>query len=131
MGLARRNLENLERDKTVKIMQGFSFEFEEAKMMVAILVPEVKSANGVNTFQVFTSEKTILTWEVLQKLSVCPPSYKSALSSPALELCERLSQDLQLKHPGTGCGFIDVGFAVHLRHIYADLHCVEQYDTDS
>ena len=31
MGLARRNLENLEREKTVKIMQGFSFEFEEAK----------------------------------------------------------------------------------------------------
>ena len=57
MGLARRNFENLERDKTVKIMQGFSFEFEEAKMMVAILVPEVKNANGVNTFQVFTSEK--------------------------------------------------------------------------
>ena len=57
MGLARRNLENLERDKTVKIMQGFSFKIEEAKMMVAILVPEVKSANGVNIFQVFTSEK--------------------------------------------------------------------------
>ena len=50
IGLARRNLENHERDKTVKIMHGFSFEFEEAKMMVAILVPEVKSANGVNTF---------------------------------------------------------------------------------
>ena len=57
VGLARRNLENRERDKTVKIMQGFSFEFEEAKMMVAILVPEVKSANGVNAFSVFTSEK--------------------------------------------------------------------------
>ena len=64
--MARRNLENHERDKTVKIMQGFSFEFEEAKMMVAILVPEVKSANGVNTFSVFTSEKTILTGEVLK-----------------------------------------------------------------
>jgi hypothetical protein len=50
VGLARRNLENLEREKTVKIMEGFSFEFEEAKMMVAILVPEVKNANGVNTF---------------------------------------------------------------------------------
>ena len=50
MGLARRNLENLEREKTVKIMQGFSFEFEEPKMMVAMLVPEVKNANGVNTF---------------------------------------------------------------------------------
>ena len=50
MGLARRNFENLERDKTLKIMQGFAFEFEEAKMMVAILVPEVKSANGVNIF---------------------------------------------------------------------------------
>ena len=50
MGLARRNLENPERDKTVKIMQGSSFEIEEAKMMVAILVPEVKNANGVNTF---------------------------------------------------------------------------------
>ena len=50
MGLARRNFENLERDKTVKIMQGFSFEFEEAKMMVAILVHELKSANGVNIF---------------------------------------------------------------------------------
>ena len=65
--MARRNLENHERDKTVKIMQGFSFEFEEAKMMVAILVPEVKSANGVYTFSVFTSEKTILTGEVLKK----------------------------------------------------------------
>ena len=71
MGLARRNLENLEREKTVKILQGFSFEFEEAKMMVAILVPEVKNANGVNTFQVFTSEKTILNWEVLQKPRMC------------------------------------------------------------
>ena len=50
MGLARRNFENPEREKTVKIMQGFSFKIEEAKMMVAILVPEVKSANGVNTF---------------------------------------------------------------------------------
>ena len=67
MGLARRNLENRERDKTVKIMQGFSFEFEEAKMMVAILVPEVKNANGVNTFEVFTSGKRILNWEVLKK----------------------------------------------------------------
>jgi hypothetical protein len=57
VGLARRNFENLEREKTVKIMQGFSFKIEEAKMMVAILVPEVKNANGVNTFQVFTSEK--------------------------------------------------------------------------
>ena len=71
MGLARRNLENLEREKTVKIMQGFSFKIEEAKMMVAILVPEVKNANGVNTFQVFTSEKTILNWEVLQKPRMC------------------------------------------------------------
>ena len=71
VGLARRNLENLERDKTVKIMQGFSFKIEEAKMMVAILVPDVKSANGVNTFQVFTSEKTILNWEVLQKPRMC------------------------------------------------------------
>ena len=71
MGLARRNFENLEREKTVKIMQGFSFEFEEAKMMVAILVPEVKNANGVNTFYVFTSEKTILNWEVLQKPRMC------------------------------------------------------------
>ena len=70
-------------------MQGFSFEFEEAKMMVAILVPEVKSANGVNTFQVFTSEKTILIGEVLQKLMICPPSYKSALSRPALESTAR------------------------------------------
>ena len=69
--MARRNLENHERDKTVKIMQGFSFEFEEAKMMVASLVPEVKNANGVNTFQVFTSEKTILNWEVLQKSRMC------------------------------------------------------------
>ena len=55
--MARRNFENLEREKTVKIMQGFSFKIEEAKMMVAILVPEVKNANGVNTFQVFTFEK--------------------------------------------------------------------------
>ena len=62
IGLARRNLENHERDKTVKIMQGFSFEFEEAKMIVAILVPEVKSANGVNTFSVFTSEKNDSHW---------------------------------------------------------------------
>ena len=50
MGLARRNFENFEREKTVKIMQGFSFEFEEAKMMVANLVPGVKSANAVNIF---------------------------------------------------------------------------------
>ena len=40
-------------------------------MMVAILVPEVKSANGVNIFSVFTSEKTILTGEVLKKSRMC------------------------------------------------------------
>ena len=40
-------------------------------MMVAILVPEVESANGVNTFSVFTSEITILTGEVLKKTGMC------------------------------------------------------------
>ena len=40
-------------------------------MMVVILVPEVKNANGVSTFQVFTFEKTILNWEVLQKPRKC------------------------------------------------------------
>ena len=57
MGLARRNLENLEREKTVRILQGFSFKFDDVKMMMTNLKPEVKNANGVNTFQVFTSEK--------------------------------------------------------------------------
>ena len=71
MGLARRNFENLEREKTVKIMQGFSFEFEEAKMMVAILVPEMKNANGVNTFGGAQLGKTVLAWEVLQKSRMC------------------------------------------------------------
>ena len=47
-----RTFENHERDKTVKIMWGFSFEMEEAKVMVAKFVPEMKSANGVNTLEV-------------------------------------------------------------------------------
>ena len=77
VGLARRNLENLERDKTVKIMQGFSFKIEEAKMMVAILVPEVKNANGVNTFQVFTSEKNDSQLGGVAKNNALPAVIKS------------------------------------------------------
>ena len=50
MGLARRNLENHERDKTVKIMQRFSFDFEEAKVMIANLVPGVKNLDADHTF---------------------------------------------------------------------------------
>ena len=49
-------------------MKGFSFEFEEAKMMVAILVPEVKSANGVNIFYVFTSEKNDSHWGGVEQI---------------------------------------------------------------
>ena len=50
MGLARRNLENHERDKTVKIMQRFSFDFEEAKVMIANLVAGVKNLDADHNF---------------------------------------------------------------------------------
>ncbi len=36
--------------KTVKIMQGFSFEFEDAKTMIAILVPGVNNLDADHTF---------------------------------------------------------------------------------
>ena len=78
MGLARRNLENLEREKTVRILQWFSFKFDDVKMMMTNLKPEVKNANGVNIFQVFTSEKTILNWEVLQKPRMCTGTLTAA-----------------------------------------------------
>ena len=57
MGLARRNLENHERDKTVKIMHGFSFEIEDVILMMHDRRSEVKNANGVNTFDGAPLEK--------------------------------------------------------------------------
>ena len=71
MGLARRNFENRERDKTVKIMQCFSFRFEEVKMMTPDRKPEVKNANADQTFDCEALTKTILAWEVLQKSRMC------------------------------------------------------------
>ena len=67
MGLAHRNLENRERGKTVKILQWFSFNLEEAKMMVANLMPEVKNLDADHTFGDEPMKKTILAWEVLKK----------------------------------------------------------------
>ncbi len=78
MGLARRNFENHERDKTVKLMQGFSFEFEEAKMMMAIPMPEVEKPNADHTFDDAAMEKTILTREVLQNSGMCTGTLTAA-----------------------------------------------------
>ena len=50
MGLAHRNLENRERAKTVKILYGFSFNLEDAKMMMTNWKSEVKSVDGDHTF---------------------------------------------------------------------------------
>ena len=78
MGLARRNLENHERDKTVKIMQGFSFGFEDAKMMMAKFVPGVKNLDADHTFDVEAMKKTIIVWEVLQKSRMCTGTLTAA-----------------------------------------------------
>ena len=78
MGLARRNFENHERDKTVKIIQGFSFEFEDAKMMMAHLVPGMKTLDADHTFDDAASEKAILAWEVLQKSRMCTGTLTAA-----------------------------------------------------
>ena len=71
VGLAHRNLENRERGKTVKILQWFSFNLEEAKMMVANLMPEVKNLDADHTFGDEAMKKTILAWEVLKKSRMC------------------------------------------------------------
>ncbi len=78
MGLARRNLENHERDKTVKIMQRFSFDFEEAKVMIANLVPGVKNLDADHTFYDEAMKITIIAWEVLQKSRMCTGTLTAA-----------------------------------------------------
>ena len=60
MGLKRRNLENLARGKTVEIRQCFSFRIEDVQTKVAEPMPEVKSADAVNTFDVVPLKKATL-----------------------------------------------------------------------
>ena len=48
-----------------------SFNLEEAKMMVANLMPEVKNLDADHTFGDEAMKKTILAWEVLKKSRMC------------------------------------------------------------
>ena len=67
MGLARHDFENLEREKTVRILQWFSLKFDDAKMMMTDLRPEVKNLDADHTFADEALRKAILAGEVLKK----------------------------------------------------------------
>ena len=72
--MARLNLENHAHEKTVKILQGFSFKIEDVILMMPDRRPEVKSVDAVNTFDAAPLRKIVLAGEVLKKSRVCPPS---------------------------------------------------------
>ena len=59
-------------------MQRFSFDFEEAKVMIANLVPGVKNLDADHTFDDEAMNKTILAWEVLQKSRMCTGTLTAA-----------------------------------------------------
>ena len=102
VGLARRNFENHEREKNVRILQWFSFNFEDENLMMPNLRSEVKNANGVNTVEGFTIEKTILAWEVLKNSRMCTGTATAARKKKVSAVMHGSADSLELRKSQAG-----------------------------
>ena len=78
MGVARSNLENHARDKSVAILQCFSCNVEGMKLMIAKPRPEVKSVDAVVTCYAATLRTEIIAREVVQHSRMCTAMHELA-----------------------------------------------------